>query len=239
VAITDDQRWANWCADFDEVEREIFNLFHTRWMWRAITSLMANGVPEKQYVVVQNYFIKTYVTTMCTAIRREADFDARTSSLARCLRALIECPHFMTRTRYVAEAFRDRGDDRGGPNEREVRGGFDQFAPGGAEFVDSAVVQDALDRLTAAAAPVRKYTNKVIAHRDRAKDDVELLTPSWNQINAGLDELGRVTKQFYSLRHPATHLAYLTPIVGLDFVLMFRVAWWSEGWRAPEDHDHL
>jgi len=59
VALSDDERWAIWCADFDEVEREVFSLFHTRWMWRAITGLMNNGVPDRQYVVVQNYFIRT------------------------------------------------------------------------------------------------------------------------------------------------------------------------------------
>ena len=86
---TDDASMDAWCAAFDEVERDVFTLLSTRWMWRALTGLMKNGVPERQYVVVQNYLIRTYYATMCTGIRREIDNDRRTTSLARCLRTLV------------------------------------------------------------------------------------------------------------------------------------------------------
>jgi hypothetical protein len=78
-AFSDNERWDAWCSDFDEVEREVFRLFHTRWVWRAITSLMANGVPTRQYMIVQNYFVRTYVGTVCTA-RYAPRSDARPTS---------------------------------------------------------------------------------------------------------------------------------------------------------------
>jgi hypothetical protein len=95
-----------------------------------------------------------------------------------------------------------------------------------------------LSRLKAAARPIRKYTNKVLAHRDR-NGDVEKLTLSWDEINSALDEVGRIMKEFYALRHPTEHLPNVTPIVGLDFVSMFRVPWYSESWRAPSNRDDI
>lgn len=236
VPVTDEQRWQAWCKDFDEVEREIFTLFHTRWMWRAITSLMTNGVPANHYVIVQNYFVRTYVGTVCTAVRREADLDSRTSSLARCLQALIECPHFATRARYVAEATSRRDEDGSAWTDAEITGSFDAFALLGSECVDPAVAQEALDRLASAAAPVRRYTNKVLAHRERG-GDVQKLAPSFEVINRAVDELGRVLKQFYPLRYAGKGLLAVTPSAGLEWTSMFRVPWWSEGWIPPSVSD--
>jgi hypothetical protein len=149
-------RWEQWCADFDAVEHDVMTLFHTRWMWRALTGLMNNGVPN-QSSSVRNYFIRTYVATVCSAIRREADRDARTTSLARCLQALIGCPHFASRRRYEAlrhAAIGEASSPVGDPS------GDDEFS-GGGEFIDIDIVRAALDRLTAAAQPIKTYTNKV------------------------------------------------------------------------------
>lgn len=233
MSTSDDERWTRWCADFDEAEGEIISLFHTRWMWRAITGLMNNGVPQKQYVVVQNYFIRTYVATICTAIRREGDRDTRTTSLARCLQALIDCPHFAARTRYLEAARATHADNDF--DDAYLVSGFDKFAPDGSETIDTDVVELALQRLTESSASVKKYTNRVLAHRERAPGDVEELTPTFGDINTALDEVGRVMQQFYGLRHPGTHLWTVNPVPDLRFVEMFAVPWYSEGWEPPDD----
>lgn len=233
---SDTDRWDAWCRDFDEVEREVFSLFHTRWMWRVLISLMENGVPERQYVVVQNYFLRTYVGTVCTAIRREADIDVRTSSLARCLKALIECPHFATRTRYQ-EIIRERQPDE--DLYQRAIALFDVFAPSGGEHIDPAVPEAALRQLADAAAPIRKYTNKVLAHRERRPGDVERVSVTFGEINAALDEVGRITKEFYGLRHPGETLWRVTPTTELQFVSMFEVPWYTDQWRAPDDDNDL
>ena len=236
MSSRDEDRWTAWCTDFDEVEREVFALFHTRWMWRAITGLMNNGVPDRQYTIVQNYFVRTYVGTVCTAIRREADNDTRTSSLARCLAVLVECPHFATRARHVDAARQQRDTSGAAIRDDELGVTFHPFAPGGGDHIDPDVAAGALHRLTSAVAPVRKYTNKVLAHRER-NGVVEELTPSWSEINHALDEVGRITQQFYALRHPGTQLASVTPVPDLKFISMFRVPWYSEGWEPPADWD--
>jgi hypothetical protein len=233
VTASDDEKWAAWCADFDEVEREVFALFHTRWMWRMLTSLMNNGVPDRQYAVVQNYFIRTYVGTVCVAIRREADLDTRTSSLARCLHTLVDCPHFASRHRYITIANAERASV-GGPSDEEIDASFDQFAPNGGDHVDPVVPRAALERLTTSAQPIRKYTNKVLAHRER-NGEIQKLAPSWTEINDALDVVGAVMQQFYTLRHPSQQLRRVTPLGDLQFTSMFRVPWWTETWRPPAE----
>jgi hypothetical protein len=42
-------------------------------------------------------------------------------------------------------------------------------------------------------------------------------------------------QQFYSLRHPGTHLFTVNPAPGLRFVEMFGVPWYSEAWEPPDD----
>ncbi|MFL6164293.1 MAG: hypothetical protein ACJ74U_18990 [Jatrophihabitantaceae bacterium] len=235
---TDEERWTDWCSDFDEVEREVYTLFHTRWMWRAITGLMNNGVPNKQYTVVQNYFIRTYVATVCTAIRREADQAATTSSLARCLSALVECPHIATRRRWHGLALAHRDEAGSGMSDHEVGRGFDAFAPAGENHIDPIIAQAALERLTSKVGPIRKYTNKVLAHRDR-HGRIARVEVSFDQINEAMDEVGRILQQFYRLRHPGSALGNVTPTTSLEWVSMFQVPWYSETWEPPADWDSL
>jgi hypothetical protein len=229
--MTDDERWGAWCADFDEVVREMTALFHTRWMWRTITDLL-EGVD--QHVLVNNYLLRTYVGTVCTAVRREVDRDSRTTSLARCLTQLIESPYFATRSRYAA-LVREAATDL----ELIPRGvsAFDRFAPNGGQHVDPTVVQSSLDRLDSAAGPIRKYTNQVLAHRQRKSGEVDAVSVSFPEINHALDELGAVTKEYWSLRHPGQILGNLTPITGLDFLHVFDVPWRREGFQVRDVWD--
>ena len=230
------KRWAQWCRDWDAVESEVFTLFHTRWMWSTITSLMEAGLPEGQDRYVQNYFTRTYVGTVCTAIRREVDSDSRTSSLGQCLQVLIDSPHLATRAWFAAEAQKQREASGAAIRDDEIQRLFDEFSPDGGAYVDPMVAEAALTRLTASAAPIRKYTNKVLAHRDR-DGKIADLTPSWVAINAALDTVGATMSDFYKLRHPAQMLAQVTPTMSLSFVKNFQVPWWAEGWTPPSDRD--
>jgi|SRR5450755_411135 len=228
-----EQKWALWSAYFDDVQREMISLFHTRWMWRTILDLTASsGVT--QYTVVQNYLIRTYVATVCTAIRREVDSDARTTSLARCLHRLVDAPDTMTRARY-AEIVRAACEPEHA--ERLAREGFDRFAPGGGEVLEVDLILASIARIRDAAEPVKKYTDEVLAHRQRANGNVVAVAPSFDDINHALDELGEVTKQYFALRHPTQMLAALTPIVDYTFLNMFKEPWYTEGHHISRELD--
>ncbi|HEX4402882.1 MAG TPA: hypothetical protein VHZ98_16290 [Galbitalea sp.] len=231
-----DARWSDWASYFDDVEQDMATLFHTRWMWKTITGILDNsGI--KQYVVVQNYLVRTYAATMCTGIRRESDIDTKTTSLARCLQILIDSPKVFTRRRF--DQLLRQGGNTDWYNDFGS-GGFDVFASKDGELLDPGKVQASLDRLHAAVEPVRRYTNEVVAHRQRADGAIEPVVVTYDEIDHALDELGVITKQYYSLRHPDAQLAFLTPIVDLGFLNMFQVPWFPAGSTLADNRrDHL
>jgi hypothetical protein len=194
-------------------------------MWKVLTE-MIDSPKVDTYTVVQNYFVRTYAATVCTAIRRESDNDSRTTSLTHCLQSLLASPESFTRERYIEQLALQTKDDR---DTDYWSSGFDRFAPNGSDHIEPGVVEASLDRLRLATVPVKKYTNQVIAHRQRTNGSVEPVSVTFGEINHALDELGAIVKHYYSLRHPGSMLASLTPVVGLDFMKMFQSAWFPEG----------
>jgi hypothetical protein len=227
-ATRDDDPWRDWCVSFDSARQEIQTLFQTRWMWRAITGMLEHsGVPQDPYV--QRYLLRTYVVTVCTAIRREADRDSRTTSLARCLALLIDQPSLITRTRYRALTTA-LGHVQTDALADEM---FDRFAPAGADLLDPALIRGQLDSLNVAVQPIRKYTDQVIAHRDSRQPD----PINFDQINHALQALGLVYAHYFSLREPGTRTASVGPIMGLQFLDMFKQPWYREGYEPPDWRD--
>jgi hypothetical protein len=207
-------------------------------MWRSITSLMNTGNPDRQYTSMQSYLTRTYVATICMGVRREVDSDARTTSLARCLRMLVEAPHLMTRTLFVAEAARRQLEATGEewPDNMHTQR-FNIFADGDGQELGVPVLQSWIDELHAAFEPVKPYADKVLAHRQRPDGTVVNIDPSWDQINFALDTTGSVFKRLYALRKPGTALTQVTPVGSLEFLRMFEHPWLRPGWTAPDDTD--
>lgn len=232
MSPSDDSKWELWVKDFDAAREELHNLFHTRWLWLAINGMLDNSGVQ-QYASVQNYLIRTYVTTICTGIRRECDPDPRSASLARCLQALIDCPLFASRDRYRSLL---EGELAGRP---DADTGFDVFASAGASFVDSDIVGSDLRDLRGAAAKAKRYTDKVLAHRDRATS----ANPSWISLTFGemhnaLDAVGSTMKKYYKLRHPGQLLAVVTPTPNdVRFLSMFEQPWLTDGFSPPNELD--
>jgi len=228
----DEAKWHRWTSCFDAAQKEVVTLFHTRWMWRTMREMM-NSSGIDQYVVVQDYFLRTYIGTMAIGIRREVDADTRTTSLARCLIMLSECPRSVTRARFEQEI--ERTVD--GEYQEEAKASFDGFAKPGAPAVDQEVVKRDLDLIRAAAAPVLPYTNQVIAHRQRTKTDVEFDSLTLLDFNNALDAIGAVTKKYYRLRHPGMALGALTPIVDPSFYKMFCSPWYTDAFSPLREWD--
>ena len=228
----DDRAWATWCGQIDQAFDEIQELFWTRWMWRAIIGMLQHSDPPRSSHV-NNYLLQTYVTTVCTAVRREADRDNRTTSLARCLTRLVDSPTLVTRTRYreLLAGLTQIDDPQTLADEC-----FDRYAPDGAEVIDSALVLARLESLDQAVEPIKRYTDQVIAHRDGDVSE----TINFAQINHALGELGRTFHHYWTLRHPGQVRASVAPIMDFRFLETFSVPWYQEGfqppdWRDPDD----
>lgn len=206
-------------------------LFHSRWVWRTLIEMLRHS-EIKQYATMQNYMLTTYVATICTGIRRECDLDTRTTSLVRCLQMLVDGPRIASRERFIRSVEATVEDRELWPG---VSASFDVFAPGGLGYVESTLITADIRNLRSVADPVREYVNKVLAHRERGIDGQPLVIDlPFKEINAALDEVGRVTKHYYSLRYPGMTLVAVTPAADLMFLNMFKEPWYREDFRVPD-----
>lgn len=228
----EDQQWLAWARHFDAAENEVFGLFYTRSMWRALSHVLATS-EITQYAVVRNYYLRTYVSTACSAIRREAETDTRTSSLARALLRLAETPKLLSRDRFVSSYVGRFGAD----SETMANNSFNSFAPSGGDAVETSVLLLGLARLTDAAASVKRYTDTTIAHRQRPELEKEAISLSFAQMDHAINELGEITKQLHVLRHPGELLAQVGPVLDPTFLNMFKAAWLAPGFTLPAEHD--
>jgi hypothetical protein len=121
--------------------------------------------------------------------------------------------------------------------EGDIEQGFSTFAGADERFISTAIVAEDLATLQAAATPVRKYTNTVIAHRQRKSGGTIRETVTFGEINEALETVGRVARKYYRLRQPGVELAMLTPVVEYGFLTMFKEPWYRDGLDLPSDQD--
>ncbi|KIQ63107.1 hypothetical protein TR51_30450 [Kitasatospora griseola] len=229
-----DDKWQKWCVQFDAAGTDIQTMFHNRHVWTTIEDMwVRTGGQIELNTIVQNWFIRNYVSTQCTGIRRECDEDSRTSSLARCLRRLIESPTMANRTRYEAVVMAN--PEIKDEHKASVIRGFDHFAlTPETSCLDQDRIEADVAALHAAAMTTRYYTNKIIAHRQFTDEKITL---SWHDLNRALNTVGAVFKRYYRLRHPGSSLGNLGVDLPLGWEQPFRSAWCPEDfWPQPAAH---
>lgn len=235
-----DEQWEKWCSHFDAAEQDIHRLFHNRHVWLTIGDMLERSAREIGFnAIIQNWLTTNYAFSQCTGIRRECDPDTRTSSLERCLARLIESPRMASRARYEVGILANPNI----PDQyRQMRmSDYDEFAVSpGSPDLDTRRVQADLYALRDAAAAARKYTNKVVAHREVVGETITLV---WADLDQALNAVGGVLKRYYKLRHPGTKMGNLTPELPAGWEKPFRSPWCPDGYwprsaRPADDHVH-
>jgi hypothetical protein len=222
-----ERRWNDWVEDFDKAENEVFSMFYTRSVWRAMTQVFESSPPGR-HVTIHNYLVRTYVSTAVSAVRREADRDTRTTSLWRLLERL-RSSEVATRSRFAA-CYIARFE----VSEAEALRAFDRFAPNGEEQVVESFIDAAQQRLDRSAKEVRAYANTVVAHRQRPELErpIEL---SFDQLDRAIDDIGELTKILHELRHPGEMLATASPVLDPGFLAAFRAPLIQPGFVLRQD----
>ncbi len=207
-----DQQRARWAEIFDGVHDEVFALYMTRETWRVFRAAILSRSKENRGFIV-DYLDRTYIATVCSAIRRQLDTDPHSHSLTSSLRRLITQPELVDRA-YFLGRYRaaHEPDDYFNPDDA-----FNKYAASDSDTVNPAVIEAALEKLRKAARPVEKYADRVIAHRDRRSAQL-----TWGQLDSALAILEDVVKQFWGLAHPGVQLARTTPVIDLAFLHVFR-----------------
>lgn len=225
-----DERWERWCERFGQADRDVRDLFHNRHVWVAITQMwMDNAEAIQLNNIVQAWYVRLYVSTQCTGIRRECDAGTTTSSLENCLRELIKYPQMMTRARFEANVeanpeilvrFKEVNKEK-----------FDWFTDSPtSDIVSPAKVEADIQRLRDAADATRKYTNKILAHREFPPRAIKL---SWADLDGALNVVGDVLKHYYTLWNAGVIKGNLTPELPLGWEQPYRAAWSTEDFVTP------
>jgi hypothetical protein len=212
-----------WTEASEDVEYELISLFNTRQVWEILSAVMtAKGTDNRATVV--DYLNGTYVATICLAVRRQLDTDQKSNSLVRCLQRVVDQPELMNRERFAAMHVAAAGHDFD-PNVA-----FDRYAEPGENVVSARLMAQWVEDLRADTAPVEKYADRVIAHRDRRS--AQLL---YGEIDVALIGLEKAVKRFWGLAHPGNMLASATPVIELGFLRMFRSPLIDDRFIAPVD----
>jgi len=218
---TNDAEWDAWCAEFDQAQADIQTVFFQRYVFLTLNQMLdRTGSAIKFNTVVQSYLTGTYVASLSTGIRRECDGDRRSASLYRCLEKLSKGPEMADRARF--DAVVDAKTEGSSATRAGVKRTFDIFAvsPQSPDLDVDKIARDMAD-LRDAAEAVIAYTNKVVAHRDAVAAD----TPAWAELDMGLNQVGRVLKRYFQLRHPGMVLGNLCPDLPPGWEEPFRHVW--------------
>jgi hypothetical protein len=211
MAGTQARNWDSWVANTDAAFHHCMDLMWMRHMWRTTDRiLVAADAPGSR--TFQNHLTSTYVFAICTLIRRETDVSTDSSSLVRQLAILRDTGGLITRFAYT------------GPDSQ-----FDVFAPSGSQVIDPAIVGRDLDVLRGAAKPVKLYTDKIIAHRERFGPNAPALELQFSEIDHALAVIGNTIQRYWMLVHPGNHLARTTPVDDRGWFKAFTVPWIKYG----------
>lgn len=218
-----DARWNRWGAELERIIREVYTANHFRNLWRGLIEItQATELPPS---AIFDAFGVWYATTQTAAVRRQLDRRKDVVSLWRLLDNIARNPGTATRERHVAlwrtdderdfavAAFKERGHEN-----------FDRFSGGRhRDTIDAALVRDDLKTLSALGGVVERYVNEAIAANERARQ-----VPTYAELNAAIDEIGRLVTKYASLLK-ATILIELGPVIQHDWKAPFRQPWIPEG----------
>ncbi len=213
--IPNDSRVEKWVSWIDgSIKDEVLGIYAQRHVHQSLAKMtqLHGGLPPSHFF---DYLSTWYASSQALAVRRQAETSSRVVSLGRLLVEVRDNAERLTRNRFVSHA---HDELLGG----ELAATFDRrFGGNPGSHVDPALVEQDLTALTVAAADVREYVDRHLAHSDASRL-TEL--PTFATLNAAIDQLGETFRK-YALLLTASSWATLVPVIQYDWLAAFREAW--------------
>jgi hypothetical protein len=202
-------------------------------IWRRVGEIVnANEQVADLPSAFWDFHQMNYAATQAIAIRRQADRDPRTCSLALLIKQMAENAEALTRESYVGLFDQD--------NDLMVQrghAGFDQIADDTGDHLDPEVAYADYEALQDAAKHVRAYVDQHLAHDDAEPTVGEMLT--FGDLHAVIDAIGTTCRK-YAVALTAGWWATWEPVIQDDWEAIFRVPWLvPEATERREHHDWL
>ena len=223
-------------------------MFHNRHIWKNLIAMLEQNRTLTDTAIVNNWIIRTYVHSQCSAVRRLSDDDTKKISLCRCLHDLRKSPWLVTRSRYedlvTAEA-KARGTIDAVPGEgwradsdaillARLYASYDEFAGGSGNELDRGRLEKDLGELGEATKAVETFTNERVAHISYEDNLSDL---KFGELDTAIHAVGELAKKYYRLRHPAQRFWYITPTVPPRWLAAFQHPWWTPDFQSVQEVD--
>ncbi len=215
--MTDAERLERVRQWFGVVESELQELLTDNLVfWEIQDVVRRNRQFEQMPGLVTQWMASCFVQAAVSAVRRLVDLDKDCISLRRLLVELHTYPQLVTRALYVGY-FSKSADwlkDAGGKE-------FDRWSNGG-DQLDPSVVEADINRLVAAAEPIKAYVDRRVAHYDRR--GLAKAAPEFPELTECLKTLEDIFKKYHLLLRGSSLRSALPTIIP-DWQAIFRFAW--------------
>lgn len=206
-------KWVRWLT---EIQEEVGDLLADRTVWREITTMIAENPDIEQAPFIHNWITQQAIPTIALGIRRQADQSNDVASLKRLLQEMIRYPDVITRDHHIATCALDD------PFVAEAtEGNFDIWAGDGGDHLDPQRVEERLQRLDNAAAEVKQFVDKRLAH---TVEMAEKPTFTFGHLHTALDEISVLVIDLEYLLN-CTGLVSPEPAIQIPWRRAFYVPW--------------
>jgi AbiU2 len=212
-------KWRSWIEK--DIRSDVVGMHFKRMIWREVQEMVAAN-PEVGEVpsAFWDFYGENYAAAQAIAVRRQADRDARTCSLARLIKEMQADAELLTRDYYVGLL-----DERTDSDllVKRANSDFDRLA-GSGDHLDPEIPARDFEVLQNDAHRLRIYVNEHVAH-DMAEPTLPEM-PTYADLHAAIDSVGEIFKK-YAVTLTGGWWATLEPAIQGDWKAIFRVPWLS------------
>lgn len=210
-------KWRSWIEK--DIRSDVVGMHFKRMIWREVQEMVAAN-PEVGDVpsAFWDFYGENYAAAQAIAVRRQADRDARTCSLARLIKEMQDNAELLTRDYYVGLLGERTDSDL---LVKRANSDFDRLA-GSGDHLDPEIPARDFEVLQNDAHRLRIYVNEHVAH-DMAEPTLPEM-PTYADLHAAIDSVGEIFKK-YAVTLTGGWWATLEPAIQGDWKAIFRVPW--------------
>jgi AbiU2 len=210
-------KWRSWIEG--PIRADVLGMHHKRMIWREVNEILAaNQTVSDIPSAFWDFHHENYATTQAIAVRRQADRDSRTCSLARLVEEMRNNAHRLTRDYFVG-LWSPQADEI---RMRMAHAAFDALAGEIGGHLDPAIPGADLAALRSDSARVRVYVNEHVAHDMAEPTAAEL--PTFEHLHSAIESVGEIFKKYANVLTAGTYVA-LEPVMQDDWKAVFRRPW--------------
>jgi hypothetical protein len=220
LPVDEVMKWRSWIEG--PIAKDVLEMHLKRQIWREINDMLqANPKVGQVPSAFWDFHKSNYSTAQAIAIRRQADRDSRSRSLALLIEQMRDNADVLTRDYWVGLLGDQLADDL---MVGRAHRGFDHLA-GTGDHLDAEIPRGDLTTLRSDAKRVSVYVNEHVAHSTAEPTVREL--PTYRDLHEAIDRLGEMFKK-YALALTGAQWWTLESVIEGDWKAIFRTPWISE-----------